>query len=533
MRIAIYSRKSKLTETGDSIANQITMCKEYANLHFPNSTFTTFEDEGFSGGNTQRPMFKKLIQDIKNKNFDILICYRLDRISRNVADFSNTLELLQSHKVNFVSIKENFDTSTPMGRAMMYISSVFAQLERDTIAERITDNLLQLAKDGNGRYLGGTAPYGFYKVRKSNLEGKLYSALVVSPKESENVKIIFNKYIELESLRRLESYLFINGIKTRNNCNFNTHNLGLLLRRPHYVYADKAIYTYFKNLGVQLSNSQLEFNGKNGVIVFGRSGKGKGEISKLNEPDKWVVGVGQHTGIIESSKWLHVQNILDSKKNKSLRHTHNNYGLLNGLLKCKLCGDYMRPSSVKNKGSQFYYVCITKEKSRKTKCNNKNIRGNTLDKDIIIKLNNELKYNDIKVHNILKKQSVLIKEISQSNKKEKQLQNQLNENKQSIKNLVNKLSKNLSFTVEGYITAEIELLDKKNKEIETELLKLLNDKDKIAIESSNTDTIKQYAENIMSLNYLANDILPQKKLLKTIIKSIEWDGKKISINFFV
>ncbi|SHK88711.1 Resolvase, N terminal domain [Clostridium cavendishii DSM 21758] len=150
MIAAIYSRKSVFTGKGESIENQIELCKEYTTKHFDEKApkFLIYEDEGFSGGNTNRPKFQELLKDVKANKVDILICYRLDRISRNVADFSITLELLQKHNVAFVSIKEQFDTTTPMGRAMVYISSVFAQLERETIAERVRDNMLQLAKTG-------------------------------------------------------------------------------------------------------------------------------------------------------------------------------------------------------------------------------------------------------------------------------------------------------------------------------------------------------------------------------------------------
>ena len=162
MKIAIYSRKSRFTGKGESIGNQIQMCKDYicSNYNdYENIEFAIYEDEGFSGSNTNRPQFKKLMKDIENKDFNILICYRLDRISRNVADFSSTLETLQRYNVDFISLRDQFDTSSPMGRAMIYIASVFAQLERDTIAERVRDNMLELSK--TGRWLGGTAPYGY------------------------------------------------------------------------------------------------------------------------------------------------------------------------------------------------------------------------------------------------------------------------------------------------------------------------------------------------------------------------------------
>lgn len=158
MKAAIYSRKSMFTGKGDSVENQVQMCKDYGN-RLNVDEYLIYEDEGYSGGNINRPKFQELLQDVKKKKFDVLICYRLDRISRNVADFSSTLELLQDNNISFVSIKEQFDTSTPMGKAMVYIASVFAQLERETIAERVRDNMLELAK--SGRWLGGQTPLGF------------------------------------------------------------------------------------------------------------------------------------------------------------------------------------------------------------------------------------------------------------------------------------------------------------------------------------------------------------------------------------
>lgn len=207
MKIAIYSRKSKFTGKGESIDNQIQLCKEYISNNFNNYEIIIYEDEGFSGGNTDRPEYKTLLNDIKKKNIDALVCYRLDRISRNVADFSSVLELLEKNNITFVSIREQFDTSSPMGKAMIYIASVFAQLERETIAERIRDNMLELAK--TGRWLGGKTPTGF-KSKKitSNVSGKEKSLYILEPvqEEQELVKLIYEKYLEFESLNRVESF---------------------------------------------------------------------------------------------------------------------------------------------------------------------------------------------------------------------------------------------------------------------------------------------------------------------------------------
>ncbi|MGL4664708.1 MAG: recombinase family protein, partial [Clostridium butyricum] len=194
IKIAIYSRKSVFTGKGESIENQIELCKNYCNTYVnsgSNLEYIIYEDEGFSGKNTNRPEFQHMIDDIKKNKIDTLICYRLDRISRNVADFSSTLELLQKYNVNFISIKERFDTSTPLGRAMIYIASVFAQLERETIAERVRDNMIQLAK--SGRWLGGNIPYGFNIARKtyiSDFKEKEFSILSPNKKELETVNFV-------------------------------------------------------------------------------------------------------------------------------------------------------------------------------------------------------------------------------------------------------------------------------------------------------------------------------------------------------
>ncbi len=106
-----------------------------------------------------------------------MVCYRLDRISRNIGDFANLIEELNELHISFISIKEQFDTSSPMGRAMMYIASVFSQLERETIAERIRDNMLELSK--SGRWLGGNTPTGYTSesVSSVTIDGKVKKSI--------------------------------------------------------------------------------------------------------------------------------------------------------------------------------------------------------------------------------------------------------------------------------------------------------------------------------------------------------------------
>ena len=129
MRFFIYSRKSVYTGKGESVENQIEMCKQYIRSKFPDvveDAITIYEDEGFSAKDTIRPQFQRMLQDIRERKPDYIVCYRLDRISRSVSDFSALIEELNDRNISFICIKEEFDTSKPMGKAMMYIASVFA-----------------------------------------------------------------------------------------------------------------------------------------------------------------------------------------------------------------------------------------------------------------------------------------------------------------------------------------------------------------------------------------------------------------------
>ena len=126
--IAIYSRKSRYTGKGESIGNQIDLCREYIRTHYGDAAAehaVVFEDEGFSGGNLNRPDFKKMMTAAKDRKFKAIVVYRLDRISRNIGDFAKLIEDLGDRHIDFISIREQFDTSSPMGRAMMYICLLY------------------------------------------------------------------------------------------------------------------------------------------------------------------------------------------------------------------------------------------------------------------------------------------------------------------------------------------------------------------------------------------------------------------------
>ncbi|MCI8892996.1 MAG: recombinase family protein, partial [Eubacterium sp.] len=150
MKFATYGRKSVYSDNSDSVDNQERMCREYADFRFKDQveSFEAYSDEGLSGANTDRPGLKRLLSDVEDGRIDALIVYQLDRLSRDVKDFANIYDKLAEKGVMFISLKESIDTNTPIGKAMMFITATFAQMERETIAARVADNLSGLARKG-------------------------------------------------------------------------------------------------------------------------------------------------------------------------------------------------------------------------------------------------------------------------------------------------------------------------------------------------------------------------------------------------
>jgi len=304
-KFAIYSRKSKSTDKGESIDNQIKLCKEHIKRCFPNEKIEIQlynEGEGFSGGDSTRKKFNELIYDASKKKYDVLICYRLDRVARSVADFSDLIEKLNDNNISFISVKEQFDTTTPMGRAMMYIASVFAQLEREIGAERVRDNMMELAK--SGRWLGGTTPTGYKSVGyeivhikeindNNEVEKKSKKAYMLEEitEEMTTIKIIANKYLELKSLTALETYTINNNLYSKNGKLFTRFALKSILSNPVYAINDIDMYNYFIDNGIEIFSSKEQFDGKNGIMAYNKTKQIKRKAKLKNDMQDWIIAV--------------------------------------------------------------------------------------------------------------------------------------------------------------------------------------------------------------------------------------------------
>lgn len=325
----------------------------------------------------------------------VLLYNKLDRISRNVSDFSSLVIELDNYDVSFLSATESIENVTPSGRAMMFMISVFAQLERDTIAERIRDNMLELAK--TGRWLGGMTPTGYKSEQIENItvdgkKRKLYKLSTID-NEVRIVKILFDKMRELKSQTKLETYTIQHDIKTKNDKAYTRWGLKNILINPVYAIADQDTLDYFRNLGVEIYADEKEFDGIHGLMVYNKTEKKKNQVVRKDVND-WIVAVGKHKGIIAGKEWVEVQELLDRNSDMKYRKPSTSNALLSGILRCSHCGSFMR-AKLKNKmvapdGRRvFDYMCELKDKSRKQKCQCKNINGLEAD-DLVMQKIKEL-----------------------------------------------------------------------------------------------------------------------------------------------
>lgn len=517
---AIYSRKSKITATGESIVNQIELCK-HEGAHLCIDEFIIYEDEGYSGKNVKRPMFQKMLNDAKEKKFNVLICYRLDRISRNISDFSNLINQLDSLHISFISVNEQFDTSTPMGRAMMYIASVFAQLERETIGERVRDNMLELAK--SGRWLGGQTPLGYESKMLSYLDGELKEKNMYSlspiKEELDVVKLIYRKYLQYESISQVFTFIFSKNIKTKNGADFNKKRIQLILRNPLYVRANEAVMKHLEVIGMNVLGTADD---KHGILTYNKS---KGARVK-RDITEWIAAISTHEGIIAAPVWLKIQQILDHNKNKAPRLGTSAAALLTGTLKCSNCGKSMivkhgHISTLTNEKIQ-YYVCSTKDYSKGVRCNNPNVRVDQLEKAVIDSL------KDITIDKIVLLQELnkITLEINKNNLMQFDSENmlaQIRTKQTQIDNLINQLS--LDIEISKYIRPQIAKLVKELEKLTFQCEKLKANANIFENNEEDSNKLLNCLHDFPSVISILN-FNNKRLLINDIIQSIYWDGFK-------
>ena len=337
-RAAIYLRVSTSYQADrDSLPMQRKDLVGYCEYALNISDYTVFEDAGYSGKNTDRPAFQKMMMQIRNGMYSHLLVWKIDRISRNLLDFAQMYEELKTLGVTFISRNEQFDTSTAMGEAMLKMVLIFAELERKTTAERVTATMISRANDGT--WNGGRVPFGY----DYNKETQTFS---INGDENYIVLQMYDLYEKTDSLVRTARELNKLGYVSRQHNPFSPVSIWIILRNPWYVGTYR--YNYYK--------------------IPGRRA--------VKEESEWVVIENHHSPLVSKERFDHVQKMLDS--NARYRNTpgrsskQKNVNIFSGLIWCSCCGAAFTASPGKLHASGYRPTKYGCPNVRKTKtCNAK------------------------------------------------------------------------------------------------------------------------------------------------------------------
>lgn len=516
MKFATYGRKSVYSDKSDSVDNQERMCLEYAQMRFSGKveSFESYSDEGLSGATTNRPGLKRLIADVEDGLIDTLIVYQLDRLSRDVKDFANIYSKLEEKGVMFISLKESIDTNTPIGKAMMFITATFAQMERETIAARVTDNLSGLAR--KGFWTGGKAPQG-YSLERIEVNGKKHVTLAIDPEAAARCTWIFNTFLDNNyTIGHMQTEFRKQGIRTERGCFFSVSQIYQFLTMPYCVEATAEVYDYFSAKGCQMEadSPREKWDGTHGVMVYGRTDQKNKRIIRQT-PDKWIVCLGHHKPFIPADRWLAVQERFQQNTfNKTMKY---DVPLLKGVVRCK-CGCLMSVARKKLKsGILSHYACRKRNQQGVEACDMHYVKCADLDKmalDIFQRI-------EADPHVIF--EYIRDAKPQDNNQILHDLESQANRFRTKIEHLSDALSDAESSTAAKYIIAKMEKEDLNLEAVkrEIDIIKSNIRKDK--------NTIKTAEERAAEIARLMHGLdgfsdIEKNEIVREVVQECRWDG---------
>ena len=284
-----------------------------------------YDDGGFSGGNINRPSLQRLLRDVEAGKVNMIVVYKIDRLTRSLTDFSKMVDIFDKHHCSFVSVTQNFNTADSMGRLTLNMLLSFAQFEREISGERIRDKVAASKK--KGIWMGGCVPYGYEPIKRK---------LVIKPDEAKAIKFMFEKYLEYKSPLAVAKLMEEAGMKT-----FARASIDRMLRNPIYM----------------------------------------GKIKHQG-----VLYDGQHEAIVSEEIFNAAQNVVAEKpkKQRTCMYDKNEVGIMRCLLTCGCCHASMTPTSSQAHGiKRYYYTSTVAKRYGHHKCKNGSVPVATMDECMI------------------------------------------------------------------------------------------------------------------------------------------------------
>lgn len=481
-----------------SVESQVEFCKR----EVIGEDIKVYTDKGYSGKNTDRPAFQEMMADITAGKIRRVIVYRLDRISRSVLDFASVIDVFQKHGVDFVSTMEKFDTGTPIGKAMLMIVMIFAQLERETIQQRVIDAYSSRSK--RGFYMGGKVPYGF-RLKETvidEIRTKMYEPV---PEETAIIERIFSMYAQPQtSFGDIVRWLDERQVKKRNGEPFSRSRIRDLVVNPVYVRADYRLYEFYKAQGTIIENRPEDFIGTNGAYLYSGNERKRKTVSLQGH----TLVLAPHEGLIPSDTWIKCRSkcLSNTRVAKPIKAKAT---WLAGKVKCAHCG-YALSAKV--------YHCKTKADNRYYLCNNKYNTGGcnfgSLDADLVDEIVfEEMRKKLAEFHTLTKQkqESCDLQTIK--------LKTRIETIDQEIGSLLDKIPL-ANGTVMEYINNRVAVLDVEKKELYAEIVRLTEGK------GYSLEKITGYLDNWEKISM--GDKLT---VVDSLIESIYASQEKIKINW--
>jgi len=487
MKVGIYTRVSTdlQVQRGESLDEQLHDAKSYCkykNIPIAN----TYREEGRSGKNTDRPELKKLLRDCKRGKINTVIVKKLDRLSRSILDFEKILCFFEEYEITLISLKESFDTSSPMSRAAVRIVLVFAQLEREQTSERTRDAMIYRAK--RGIWNGGHLPIGYdlSSDRKS---------LILNQEEAKIVVLIFEKYIELASYKKVSQYINSQGYRTK-RCKttggkeFVDTSIARIIQNP--VYLGKISY--------------------------------KGEVYSAS-----------HSPIISEELFNKAQEVRKSnhKKNGNLRKENKHNFILEGLVWCDECKSQMTPlwSNGRNK-RYFYYACTKSIHSGKHSCSTRTVNAHAIEQLVLNRTRSMAKDDNLFKQVMDNNDQANREHIKELKSEEKTIQEKITHNDKKVMAVTEVFSTAINEDREHVMAREIDRLNNERKILVERQIQVRMQ----AADLENITISKEAVKEILiSFNEMYRPLSSYEKkyLLSQLIHSIKYNKDNITIRYYV
>lgn len=494
VRCAIYTRKS--TEEGlEQEFNSLDAQRESAEAYIKSQAHEGWEcidahydDGGFTGGNMERPALKRLLAAIEAGKVDCVIVYKVDRLSRSLLDFARMMESFDKHRISFVSVTQQFNTASSMGRLVLNVLLSFAQFEREIISERTRDKIAAARR--KGKWAGGHPILGY------DIDPRGFK-LVVNEAEAERVRAIFDLYLASNGLVEAATELDRRGWRNKRW----TTRKGV--ERGGRAFDKGSLWHLLNNVAYC------------------------GKIRYKNE-----IHPGEHAAIVDPDKWQQVQLKLERNGRAGGVIARNKFGaVLKGLLHCVPCGSAMTPTHSTRKGTirYRYYVCVAAQKRGWHTCHSKAIPAPEVERYVVDRIANIGRDPKLIADTVEQAGSLVTQQLTELASERRTLERDLSRHHEELRKLVHDQS---GPHIDRNLSARLADIQERISGAERRLAEMTNEQDRLKSECISENEVARALADFDSV-WGTMSFREQGELLRLLIDRIDYDGRdqSIGINF--